>query len=408
MPESLFLSGSSAEVDSATLKGYWGLDPTIRFLNHGSFGACPTAVLERQRALRAQIEQEPVRFFTQELEPLLDQARQALAAFVGANGADLVFVPNATTGVNTVLRSLRLQPGDELLTTNHAYNACRNALNAIADVAQAQVVVAQIPFPIEQAEQVEAAVLAQVTPQTRLALIDHVTSQTGLIFPVRGLIRRLQDQGIPTLVDGAHAPGMVPLDLNQLGAAYYTGNCHKWLCAPKGAAFLHVRPDCQAQMRPLVISHGANSPRLDRSRFHLEFDWVGTTDPTAYLCIPAAIDLINALLPGGWPAVMGRNHQVAIAARRRLCQTLNTPPICPDAMLGCLASIVLPDGLPQLIQAKLFEQFQIEVPVFPWEQQKWLLRISAQLYNSQADYDELANALLAVLAQSSLGSMPLG
>jgi len=216
---------------------YWSLDPSITFLNHGSFGACPLPVLAKQQQLRARMEQQPLQFFGRDLEALLDQARAKLAAFVGADADDLAFVPNATTAINTVLRSLRFQPGDELLTTNQEYNACRNALNYIAERYGLKVVVAEVPFPIEASEQVVDAIVGCVSPKTRLALIDHVVSQTGLVFPLAELVQALTERGVETLVDGAHAPGMVPLNLQAIGATYYTGNCHKWLCAPKGAAF---------------------------------------------------------------------------------------------------------------------------------------------------------------------------
>lgn len=271
-------------------RSLWSLDPTVTFLNHGSFGACPIAILEKQQVLRSKLEAEPLQFFGVELEDLLDTARQALANFVGAEVASLAFVPNATTGVNTVLRSLclpisgftPLQAGDELLTTNHEYNASRNALNFVAQCVGATVVVAEVPFPIDSSEQAISAILDKVSAKTRLVLLDHITSQTSLVFPLKPLINELNQRNIDVLVDGAHAPGMIPLNLAELGVAYYTGNCHKWLCSPKGAAFLYVREDKQFMIRPLVISHGANSPRPDRSRFHLEFDWTGTTDPTPY------------------------------------------------------------------------------------------------------------------------------
>ncbi len=375
----------------------WSLNPQIHYLNHGSYGACPLPVLEQQQHLRGLLERQPVDFFARQYETLLDQARAELAAFVGADPAALVFVPNATTGVNTVLRSLDFAPGDELLTTDHAYNACRNALQFICDRTGARLVVAPVPFANTSPAQVLSAVLAHTSPRTKLALLDHVTSQTGLIFPIQDLVEQLAAQGIETLVDGAHAPGMVSLNLQTLGAAYYTGNCHKWLCAPKGAAFLYVQPQKQDQIRPLTISHGANSPQCDRSRFQLEFDWTGTDDPTAYLCVPAAIAFLKGLLPGGWPELMQHHRNLVLAARQRLCTTLNLTPPCPETMIGSLATLPLPDGKALELQLQLLHQFQIEVPIFSWPAPpKRLLRISAFLYNQPSDYEWLASALVSL------------
>jgi isopenicillin-N epimerase len=258
---------------------HWLLDPKIIFLNHGSFGACPKHVLECQAGWRNRMERQPLQFLVRELETHLDRAREVLAQFVGADARDLVFVTNATAGVNAVLRSLKFKPGDELLVTNHEYNASRNVLDFVAKCSGARVVVARLPFPFRSADELIAPILKRVTSRTRLALLDHVTSQTGIVLPVQTLVDELDRRGVDALVDGAHAPGMVPLNLNRLGAAYYTGNCHKWLCAPKGAAFLHVRRDKQKAIRPTAISHGANSARKDRSRFQLEFGWQGTSDP---------------------------------------------------------------------------------------------------------------------------------
>ncbi|WP_433930930.1 aminotransferase class V-fold PLP-dependent enzyme [Sorangium cellulosum] len=384
-------------------RALWPLDPAVTFLNHGSFGACPRAVLEAQQRYRDQVERQPVRFFLRELEPLLDAARLELASFVGADPEDLVFVSNATAGVNTVLRSLPLGADDEICVTDHGYNACRNAAEAAAARAGARVVVAAVPFPIEAPEQVIEAVLAAVGPRTRLVLVDHVTSPTGLVFPVAALAAELAGRGVDLLVDGAHAPGMVPLDLRALGAAYYTGNCHKWLCAPKGAGFLHVRRDRQGAIRPLVISHGANSPRADRSRFLLEFDWTGTSDPSAALSVADALRFLGALLPGGWPALRAHNRATALAARDLLCEALGCRPPAPDAMIGALATVPLPDAPsspPRLdsLQDALLERWGIEVPVFAWpaSPRRWL-RISAQVYNERSHYERLAAALAALL-----------
>ncbi len=387
----------------------WPLDPAIIFLNHGSFGSCPLVVLEHQTELRRRLEREPITFLVRELEPLLDEARATLAAFVGADVDDLVLIPNATSGVNAVLRSLEFKPGDELLVTDHEYNACRNVADFVAERTGAKVIAARVPFPLQSADEVVAAVLAAVTPRTRLLLIDHVTSQTGMILPVAEIVRRLAEQGIDTLIDGAHGPGMIPLDLKAIGAAYYTGNCHKWICAPKGAAFLHVRRDRQPNIRPLVISHGANSPRTDRSRFQIEFGWMGTADPTAVLSISKALEHLSSLVPGGWPAIMKRNRELALAGRDVLCQTLGIDKPCPDEMIGTLASLPVPDATsdapsksPLYLdpwQDELMARHRIEVPVIPWPAPpKRLLRISAQLYNALPQYELLAKGLKELVA----------
>ena len=385
------------------LAHFWTLDPAVTFLNHGSFGACPRAVLAAQQRLRERLERQPVQFLGRDLEALLDEARRALATFLGADPEGLVFVPNATTAVNAVLRSLALAPGDQLLVTDHAYNACRNALDFVAGAAQAEVVVAPVPFPLASAEAVVEAVLVRVGPRTRLALVHHVTSPTGLVLPIERLVLALTARGVDTLVDGAHAPGMLPLDLGALGAAYYAGNCHKWLCAPKGAGFLHVRPDRRDGVRPVVISHGANSPRTDRSRLLLEFDWTGSDDPTPYLCVPEALRFLGALVPGGWPELMARNRSLALEARRILCDALAVEPPAPEEMIGTLAAVPLPDGsgaphrsplYVDPLQDVLLERYGIEVPIVPWPAPpKRLVRVSCQAYNAREDYERLATAL---------------
>ncbi|MEI1373642.1 aminotransferase class V-fold PLP-dependent enzyme [Nostoc sp. UHCC 0926] len=381
----------------------WSLDPAVTFLNHGSFGACPKQVLAVQQRLRSQLEQEPLRFFGREWEPLLDDARSKLAAFVGADVQDLVFVPNATTGVNSVLRSLTFSSEDEILTTNHEYNACRNALDFVASRTGARVVVAKIPFPIDSPQEVVAAVIERVSPKTRLALLDHVTSQTGLIFPIQELVKELQQRGIDTLVDGAHAPGMISLNLEEIGATYYTGNCHKWLCAPKGAAFLYVRRDKQLEIRPLTISHGTNSPRTDKTRFQLEFDWTGTDDPTAYMCVPEAIAFMGSLLPGGWRELMQQNHHLVLQGRRLLCEALEVQPPCPEEMIGSMAVVPLPTILENRdfmsIHDELFDKFGIQVQMIPWQEKpRLLVRISAQIYNTPEQYEYLAKVLKGLLS----------
>jgi isopenicillin-N epimerase len=385
---------------------HWQLDPRVSFLNHGSFGACPRPVLEHQQAIRDRMEREPVRFFVRELEPLLDEARRVLAEFLGADSSGLVFVTNVTAAINAVLKSIDLQPGDELLATNHEYNASRNALDFVADRAGARVIVSDIDFPIRSEDEIIEMLLDSVTPKTKLALIDHVTSQTAVMFPVRRIVRELSARGIDTLVDGAHAPGMIPLDLESIGAAYYAGNCHKWICAPKGAAFLHIREDRRHLVRPLSISHGANSTRTDRPRLQLEFDWTGTDDPSAILSVPRALEFMGSLLPGGWSELMQRNRLLALDAREMIARALRVDFPVHESMIGSMVALPLPDGGSQdvsllygdPIQDVLVERYGIQVPVIPWPYApRRLLRISAQIYNRHDQYHELAEALQGLL-----------
>jgi isopenicillin-N epimerase len=388
----------------------WLLDPDVAYLNHGSFGACPEPVLEAQRAWRDRMEREPVRFLDRDLEGHLDEARREVAAFLGADPGGLAFVPNATTGVSTVLASLRFTPGDELLTCDHEYNATLNALRAAADRDGARVVVVAIPFPVSDPSQVVEAYLEAVTPRTRLALVSHVTSPTALVMPVAALVRELDRRGVDTLVDGAHAPGMLPVDLETLGAAYWTGNGHKWLCGPKGSGVLHVRADKRASIRPLVTSHAANAERTDRSRFRLAFDWTGTSDPTAYLALAAAIRYVGGLHEDGWTGLMAANAALAREGRDRVCAALGVPAPAPDAMLGSMAAIPLPTVGPtvaaaQRLQAALFDEDRIEVPVLTFPVRAacppgggpalTLVRLSAQRYNRPEEYARLAERLAA-------------
>ncbi len=391
------------------LRDAWTLDPAITFLNHGSFGACPRVVLDAQAELRREIEREPVDFFIRRLGPRLDAARDEVAAFLGADPQDLVFVRNATSGVAAVVGSLALEPGDELLATDHGYNACQNAVARLAARAGARVVVARLPFPVTDPAEVTGAILRAVTPRTRLALVDHVTSPTGLVLPVADIVRALRERGVDTLVDGAHAPGMLDLHLDRLGAAYYTGNFHKWVCAPKGAAMLWVRRDRHAHLHPAVISHGYNS-RRPRPRFHEEFDWTGTDDPTPWLTVPLALRTVAAMLPGGWPEVRARCHALALRGRQILADALHVAPPAPASMIGTLAALELPPGpltqsyaldvLP--LQQALFDRHAIEVPIVPWPRPPArLVRISAFLHNHEDEYRRLADALRVELAREA-------
>lgn len=376
--------------------GAWPLDPALVFLNHGSFGACPTAVLDHQARLQRELERSPVQFMLKRLPELLYAEREAVASFVGVRPRDLAFVGNATAGVNAVLRSLTFS-GGELLTTNHTYAACKNALDYVAERQGLRISVAQVPFPIASPEQVTDAILAAVSNTTRLALIDHVTSITGLVFPVASIVHELERRGIPTLVDGAHAPGMVELDISTLGASYYVANFHKWVCSPKGAAMLWVREDRQAGVVPPVVSHGYSA---SHARFQAMFDWQGTLDPTPVLSISSALAFMGQLHPDGWPGLRRRNRALALAARDCLCAGVGSDPPAPDDMVASLASVALPiagSAAPELYQRLLgagFETLILPCPSAP----NSVLRVSAQAYNSLGQYQRLAAALPPLLA----------
>jgi isopenicillin-N epimerase len=388
------------------LARHWTLDPEVIYLNHGSYGACPRPVLAAQQALRDQLEREPARFFNREAPLLLLAALSELGQFVGAPVSGLAFVPNVTTAINSVLRSIPLPPGSELLVTDHEYNATRNILEYVAAERGCRVVVAQVPFPISGPEAVLEAVLARVTDRTRLAVIDHVTSQTALVFPIADLVRELEARGVDVLVDGAHAPGMVDVDIAALAPAYYAANCHKWLCAPKGVGFLWVREDRRRDVRPAVISHGANAPVPVEQRYFIEFAWTGTDDFTPALSVPAALRFLEGLVPGGAGALRARNRELALAGRRIVAEALGVPLPCPDAMIGAMASLPVP-ALPELPAPKsmsaldldplhdaLFRDYRIEIPVLTCPAHPGrLLRISAQAYNAIGDYERLADAL---------------
>lgn len=388
----------------------WTLEPGLDFLNHGSFGACPRAVIERQRDWQRRLERDPVAFVVFELERELDEARRVIAAFIDAEPSDLVFVNNTTTGVNTVLDALPLEAGDEILVTDHGYGACTNAARRRAAEVGAAVVVASVPFPLGGAGEVTEAVLRAVTDKTRVALIDHVTSPSALVLPIEELVRELRARGVKSLIDGAHAPGMLPVSLRGLGADYYTGNLHKWCCAPKGAAFLWARAADQARLHPLVTSHGASSSRTDRSRFLLEFDWTGTDDPSAFLSAAFALQYLEGLMPGGWPRIRERNRELVLAARHTLSARLGLPLPCPDDMVGSMATLPLgPDAEAWLPNQQPFveplysqlskERFQVVISGFPRLPER-SLRICAHLYNDAAQFERLASSLARVLGRS--------
>ncbi|MEZ5989745.1 MAG: aminotransferase class V-fold PLP-dependent enzyme [Planctomycetota bacterium] len=390
------------------LAAHWGLEEGVRYLNHGSFGACPRPVLARQRELRDEFEANGTRFLGRELLGRLAVAREVLAAFVGADPADLVFVRNATMGVNAVLRSLPLGTDDELLTTDMEYGASRNVLDFVAARAGARVRVAHVPFPLEAEDEVLGALHAAVSARTRLLLIDHITSATGLVLPLARIVAEMRERGVETVVDGAHGPGQVELRLDELGALAYTGNCHKWLCSPKGSALLWVRRDWQERIRPTSISHGATA-RLTpgRSRFLEEFEWLGTDDPSPALCVPDAIAFLRGLFPDGFAGLRRHNKALVLEGRRLLCEALGIPAPAPEAMIAALASVPLPDLPPAEAEGALRPEalmawlntrgFEVVGQCWP-ATPRCVLRVSAQAYNRPEEYADLAGAVAEFFA----------
>lgn len=388
------------------LAKHWELNPDCVFLNHGSFGATPTHIRNEQRGWMNLLEEEPVRFFEDLAEGFMKNSRLALAKMLHCDAEDLALIENATSGVNTILRSLVFNEGDEILVPDHAYQACRNTIDFVAERWKATVVTVNIPFPIEGPDVAFDAVMAGVTPRTVLAMIDTVTSPTGLLMPFERLVQALEEKGVAVMLDAAHGIGMVPLSLDELGASYTTSNCHKWLCAPKGSAFLHVRRDRQHLIHPLTISHGMTFPLGDTTRFRHEFDWTGTRDISAACSIPATIEYMQTMVDGGWPAIMQLNHDLAVEGRNILCERLGIEAPCPDEMIACIATLVLPSGgsagiplhEPDPLHKVLQDKYGIQVPVWSWESPKGrYIRISAQLYNHVDEYHYLANALAVEL-----------
>jgi isopenicillin-N epimerase len=370
----------------------WMLQEGVSFLNHGSFGAVPRAVFDVQNQWRRRIEAEPIEILGRRWLDLLATAKAAIGQWLGMASSDFGMVTNATEGINAVLRSLPLGPGDELLTTNHVYNAVRQAMRHVAAQAGASYREIDIPLPATSADQIVQRVLSELSDRTRLLVIDHVTSPTALVFPIEPIAAGCERRNIDVLVDGAHAPGMLDLNVPNLGVAYYAGNLHKWACAPKGSAFLWVRPDRQHAIHPTIISHHLGQG------FEREFDWQGTFDASAWLATPAAIDFMAGF---GWDCVVRHNHDLAVSAHRMLCTRWKSEPISPLAgqLLGSMATMRLPGQLAQwtedrltLLQQRLYTEHRIEAPLIRWGNQAFV-RVSCQVYNAAGDYQTLADVL---------------
>ena len=377
----------------ADLRSEFLLDPDVVYLNHGSFGACPRPVFERYQELQLELERQPVDFIVNRLTPMLGEARAVLAAFLGTSAGNLVFVPNATFGVNVIARSLPLGPGDEILTTDHEYGACDNIWTYLGERTGARYIRRPVDLPIPSAEVFLEAFWDGVTDRTRIIYLSHITSPTAIILPLHALCIRARDAGILTVIDGAHAPGQIPLDLDDLGADFYTGNCHKWLMSPKGAGFLYAHPRVQDRVEPLVIGWGqTKQPGIAAgSDFIDSQQWLGTDDLSAYLAVPAAIAFQESR---DWPAVRNQCHDLLAEALAAVDELTGLDTLYSDpaffGQMGAAALPVLSD--PAAFKQSLYESHRVEIPVSDWRGRS-LLRISIQGYNTAQDIDRLIDAM---------------
>jgi isopenicillin-N epimerase len=373
------------------------LRPGITFLNHGSFGACPRPVFETYQRWQRTLEEQPVEFLGRRLDGLLAEARAPLGAFLGTSPDNLVFVPNTTHGMNIIAHSFPLEPGDEVLGNTHEYGAVERTWTFICEAKRAQYRTQPITLPVTSPEALIEQLWQGVTPRTRALVISHITSPTALIFPVAEICRRAAAEGIITIIDGAHAPGQVSLTLDEIGADFYTGNLHKWVCSPKGSAFLYARPERQPMLQPLVVSWGWRAIAPGPSPFQDYFGWTGTSDPAAYLSVPSALAFQQQY---GWPTVRAQCHELAASTSQRVSALTGLPPISPETAdwYSQMRAIPIPrtDITREELQRQLWDEYQIEIPIVDWQDQRFV-RISIQAYNTPRDVDRFVSALTAIL-----------
>jgi isopenicillin-N epimerase len=388
-------------------KKFFTLDPKVVFLNHGSFGACPRPVFAAYQDWQRKLEQQPVQFFGRDYARYDQQARQVLGGELNTHPSNLVFISNATYGVNVIAHSLSshphtpLQPGDEILTTDHEYGACNHAWEYACRQTGARYVCQPIPLPVSSPEDVLERFWQGVTPRTRLIYLSHITSPTALRFPVEAICQRARQAGILTMIDGAHAPGQIPLDLQAIGADFYTGNCHKWMMSPKGAAFLYAAPAVQPLVEPLVVGWGWNSDpaQVQDPAFFSYLHWTGTDDPAASLSVPAAIQFAR---DHNWETVRQGCHALLRQTIQRLCELTDLPPAYPldSAFYRQMGIAPLPPEIdPDTWRTRLYADYRIEIPLIEWQGQKFL-RISVQGYNTPEDLEALEKAVRALLSTS--------
>ncbi len=381
------------------MKNHFLLDPEVIFLNHGSFGACPAQVFNFYQQWQRKLERQPVEFLGRCVEGYLAEARVKLGQYLGCQGEDLVYFSNPTTAVNMVVRNLALQPGDEILTTDHEYGAMNRTWRYFCKKTGAKYIQKSIPLPVTTHQQLVESFWKGVNERTRVIFLSHITSPTALIFPVKEICHKARESGILSIIDGAHAPGQVDVTLDEIGADIYTGACHKWMMSPKGASFLYARKEVQDWLDPLVVSWGYDAEQGYGSGNHFidYHEWQGTRDPSAFLSVPAAIDFMKQ---NHWDEVGQKCHELAITTRREIDVLTKLPPICPEeGWLGQMVSIWLPKIDPKWLQGKLYREFKIEVPVSSWQDQV-LIRVSIQAYNTWEDVDKLIAALAFTLVLS--------
>jgi isopenicillin-N epimerase len=381
-----------------SLKQYFLLNPDIVFLNHGSYGACPRPVFEAYQKWQLRLERQPVLFLGREFNQLMQDARGALGQYLHVNADDLAFIPNATHGVNIIAHSLHLEPEDEVLTTDHEYGACDYTWAFLCGKAGARYVHQPIPLPVRSEEEMVEQFWQGVTPRTKVIYLSHITSATALRLPVEEICRRARQSGILTVVDAAHSPGQIPVDLPALGADIATGNCHKWMLAPKGSAFLYVRRESQHLVEPLVVSWGYNADPdfTTGSRFLDLLQWTGTRDPAPFLAVPAAIQFMREQ---GWENVRLKCHRLLRQAIERVCDLTDLQPLYPlDSDFYAQMGIApLPPCDRAELKCRLYDEYRVEIPVIQWQERQFI-RISIQAYNDQADVDALIHALTRLLA----------
>jgi isopenicillin-N epimerase len=386
---------------AAQLTSQFLLDPGIIYLNHGSCGACPRPVFRVYQQWQRELERQPIEFSRRAAE-LLAEARAKLATYLGVAADEVVYFTNPTTALNMVARSLDLRPGDEVLTTDHEYGAMNRMWRFVCLKTGARYVRQPIPLPVTSSDDFVETFWSGVTKRTRVIFLSHITSPTALIFPVREICRRARQSGLLSIVDGAHAPGQLPqsrLDLAALGADIYAGACHKWLCAPKGSAFLYARRKVQEWLEPLVVSGGWESDHPSDSQFIDYHEYQGTRDLAPFLSVPAAIEF---QAEHDWDAVRRRCRTLASETRQRLNALTGLEPVCSDSPEWFVQMVIarLPDADLARIKGRLYEDFHVEVPLFRWNDQP-LIRISFQAYNGQADADALVGGLAQLLHLAS-------